>query len=429
MKKFFANQKLKNCIQVVIFIAVLCCALFLLGKLFEEKSFKIYKGSYFESDKDFDVIFLGPSHMYNGVLPMELWAEYGISSYNWGYSNSTPAQSYYLLKDVIKYSKPKVVVIDTFGIVEYEGLGNGKYRNDGRMQSHVVFDGFPLSLNKVKAAYDIFDDYDHPEEFLWNFVVYHNRWEEDSHLFEQLKKESAEMGAEFLKGIGEGGLDLIDPSETYPDIESSVCYDYFLKIFDLCKEEGIQVVVTCLPHTMSDDSQRVANSIRNLTEEYDHVQYADILRSDAIICFTDTYEDGGHVNYSGACRTTSWLGKYLTENYDLESHFDDPYWQEQYLKYLQYRGEAIREADSLALYLNLLKNPGFSVSMDIYDESVCYRELEASEMYLSGITPNITTEETGRYCAHIVVNNFDGSLIDEAYFAYEGEDIVRVDKR
>ena len=51
--------------------------------LVERKSAYQKNGDFMEQSEDLDVLFLGTSHVINGVFPMELWKEYGITSYNY----------------------------------------------------------------------------------------------------------------------------------------------------------------------------------------------------------------------------------------------------------------------------------------------------------------------------------------------------------
>lgn len=82
---------------------------------------------------------------------------------------------------------------------------NGLYQVIGALIS-------PLK-NKIKAAYDLFDDYDNWTDFLWNIIIYHNRWD-DINLREEFKVEkSPEMGSEYLVGNTDAYLDLIGPDE------------------------------------------------------------------------------------------------------------------------------------------------------------------------------------------------------------------------
>ena len=128
----------------VLTAAILACSEFLEYKEATEKY-----SDFYEAETNFDVIFMGTSHAYGTVFPMELWQEYGISSYNWGYNHCSLPESYHLMLEVVKRTKPKLFVVDLYGIVEYEnwnGVGNGKYRTDKVEEQHVPFDAVPLSV-------------------------------------------------------------------------------------------------------------------------------------------------------------------------------------------------------------------------------------------------------------------------------------------
>ena len=115
------SVKLKRIISCILFATLLLGAIVKCADLLEYKEARKKYTPFYESETNFDVIFLGTSHMWNHVLPMELWKDYGISSYNWGYSNCTPAENYYLIQDILKYTSPKVVVMDVYGLTEYDG--------------------------------------------------------------------------------------------------------------------------------------------------------------------------------------------------------------------------------------------------------------------------------------------------------------------
>ena len=74
------TQRIKAIISVVVFIALLFSAIFACSDFLEYKQASIEYEPFFEAKTNFDVIFLGTSHMYNSILPMELWKEYGIAS-------------------------------------------------------------------------------------------------------------------------------------------------------------------------------------------------------------------------------------------------------------------------------------------------------------------------------------------------------------
>ena len=59
-----------------------------------------------------DVIFLGSSHAYLGIQPMQLWEEYGIASYNLCSAEQPFWVSYYTIKEALKTQHPKVILLD-----------------------------------------------------------------------------------------------------------------------------------------------------------------------------------------------------------------------------------------------------------------------------------------------------------------------------
>jgi len=420
---FTFNDKLKRILSVILFVILLVGALSFCTRLFEDKTPRIENKPFFDAKTNFDVVYFGTSHVYNGILPMEMWQEYGIASYNWGYSNSTPAQNYYLLKEVVKYTDPKVVVIDMNGLVEYEELGNGKYRNDAIMSSHGQFDEFPLSLNKIKAAYDLFDDYDDRADFVWDFIMYHNRWDQLSEKdFDYTL--STEMGAQFQTGRISSGFEPISPDEKMDEI-NSVCYDYFIKILEFCQEENIKCLCVYLPHPMDETSQRVANSIGDVISQYEGCEYLNMIYEGILDNDTDINIDAGHVNYSGACKTTSFLGYYLASNYELTDYSESEYWYNAYQDYLNYRASRFAEQTSLINYLMLCKNPGLNISLEFYDGGLGSSELINKLLSAASLTPICADNGPEGCCAHIIVTYTDGSIADEAYFAYSADDIVR----
>ena len=62
------------------------------------------------------VLFFGTSHVNNAVFPMELWKDYGITAYNFGGHANAIATSYWVMKNALDYTHPKLVVFDCLGM-------------------------------------------------------------------------------------------------------------------------------------------------------------------------------------------------------------------------------------------------------------------------------------------------------------------------
>ena len=73
---------------------------------------------FFEQKEDFDVLFMGSSHMMNAVFPMDLWNDYGFVSYNMANGGEQTGGTYYNMLLALKHTKPKLIVLDTFTLFE-----------------------------------------------------------------------------------------------------------------------------------------------------------------------------------------------------------------------------------------------------------------------------------------------------------------------
>ena len=89
-------------------LSVLCVSLLITGSLFLSSKILMRKdsiikyGPYYNSETEYDVLFFGTSHVYDGISPIYLYHKYGISSYNMGMNSASVADSYYGLRRLIK---------------------------------------------------------------------------------------------------------------------------------------------------------------------------------------------------------------------------------------------------------------------------------------------------------------------------------------
>lgn len=420
--------KVKKIISSIVFVILLALAIGKCADVLEYKEARKKYIPFFESKTNFDVVFLGTSHMQNHVLPMEMWDKYGIASYNWGYYNCTPAENYYLIQDIIKYTSPKVVVIDIHGIVDYDDFNNGKYRTDRIEQQHVQFDELPLSRSKIEASQDVFDDYDDNEDFIWNFIMYHNRWSElgQSDFDYEI---TTEKGSHFLNGLGR--VNFVPISSDQKIEINSVCYPYFLKTLEYCNQQNIQVLCTCNPYATNKTQQRVANTMVDVIKNYPNCQYVNMLNENILDFNTDIYSDDSHLNYSGALKTTLWLGQYLSENYSLTDYSDNESWNTDYMLYYEYKVSILKSQKLLVNYLVQLVDTDFSVSAEIYDSNLMNSDRLMLLFDNADISPVLSSTESG-YCAKLIITSqITGEIVEEVNFTCENTenlDIFKINK-
>lgn len=153
-------------------------------------------GDFYDNPKAYDVIFTGSSHTVMGVLPMELWDEYQITSYNLGNYGQTLAVDYWVLKDALETCEPQLVVVEVCST----GL-DYKYRDTHMPYLHETFDAMKLSGTKINAINDLFEG-ELYEEFLFPITLYHSRWEFMDDSFFSSVESTYQRGADVNALIG-----------------------------------------------------------------------------------------------------------------------------------------------------------------------------------------------------------------------------------
>ena len=342
-------------------ISVIAGIIFLNNVFMRDGSRFKYK-NFFENDTQYDVLFFGTSHVINGIFPMQLWNDYGITSYNFGGHANSIATSYWVMVNACKYHKPKIAVLDVLGAGGNSASMNVSY-------AHISLDTFPLSTDKITAASDIFaDDMQYRNEIISPLMVYHNRWTELSGDMIKagfgLYSGSKEMGAESRIAVAKpNDMKLIPQTEMLED--ETVALSYIKKFIDFCRTEGIEPVLINIPYPTSENGQRASNAAMSLGKKNGvsciNFQYEGIVDFE-----TDMFDSGSHLNPSGARKITEYLGAFLRTSYGIEDkRADSEYqsWNNYYEEYREYITGKIKAAADYNVSLMLLNNKNFSAEL------------------------------------------------------------------
>ena len=347
---------LKRALKVCATLAVLALSLwFVNAALIRYDDYNRHK-TFMKSKTDYDVIFLGTSHVRETANPMQLWNKYGITSYNLGSSAASIPMSYWMLRFAKDYHKPKLAMIDVYGLWY-------SFKDDmGDIGSmHTAFDTFPLFQTKWQAMHDLCVKDRSRAELVFPFCSYHNRWKEIG-----LKAIMENM----VKGLRGYYKTSVTKGLTYSYIgidrgkggfETNICYEgtestsmeYCRRFIAWCKENGIIPIFMLVPYagarTTTDSSENTDTwlSALRLILEKEGVLFLDML--DGVVDFDiDKYEDS-HLNPSGARKVTDAIGAFLSETLGCQSHKDDPAfaaWHGDYDAYRQWLlGTIARQGD------------------------------------------------------------------------------------
>lgn len=364
--------QVRRAAATVCFCMLLAVVVGVTQKLFERKYSYTKYYDFYHQEQDFDVLFLGTSHVLDAVYPMELWRDYGIVSYNMANHSENICTNYWQLRNALRYTKPRVVVIDLYA-VDGDGKVNEQYL-------HNFLDEVPFSPLKVEIVRDLLEPEKHVE-YLFNLSLYHSRWEELG--TEDLKpSHGLEKGAEFRDEVTVNVPPALIPQDEY-DPTDRLNKQYLQKIIDLCKEQDIDIVLMYIPYTMPEGHQRVANWGYAAAEK-NGIPYLNFVYEDLAINYaTDCADEGHHLNASGARKLTDYLGNYISTNYNVEDHREDPaydFWHQDYNEYKELKRKWLNGQQNAWSYLLQLNDRDYLTKIYAADSNYIYRDSEMKEL-------------------------------------------------
>ena len=118
-----SNRKRFMWLRLIVFLAVLIYLLGLIGDYYEDISnentiVSNYKKAWDEfyslSPNSLDLVFIGSSHAYCTFDPELIDNSLGTNSFNFGSPLQHADSSYYVLKEILKYQKPEVVIFEIY---------------------------------------------------------------------------------------------------------------------------------------------------------------------------------------------------------------------------------------------------------------------------------------------------------------------------
>ncbi len=305
------------------YLLVLLAAVLLFGRLGSvlEPNYDgnlAFQGFYRLERDTADVVFYGSSHVYAGINVIDLWDHYGISAYNMAGTMQTLWNSYYNMQETLKYQTPRVMVVDLYGALIEE-----EYYTPTNVIKNA--DSMRFSVNKIR---NIWSSVPH-DQFLSYILSYPLRHDH----YESLEKANyidgaGDIGGKWYKGfqpvfgVTEYGAlpavaEPVQPREPFWKNR-----EYLNKMVALAKENHIQLLFTVVPYeSWQAEDEAVYRWIEAFAEEngvsfINGNQHLDKMGFDAK---TD-YAEASHLNYSGACKFTEYIGEILQDGFALEDH-------------------------------------------------------------------------------------------------------------
>lgn len=320
---------------------------------------------------EYDVFFLGSSHVGCGIAPMELWEAYGITSYDFATSAGTIPTLYNQLRLSVRHHKPKIAVLDVMG------ADCDVYVSSQMDSVHVALDYFPLSRQKYECIADLFpDDKKRRIAYLFPFTIFHNRWVDMTP--EMIWDGIFNVPVNNVKGQWlDYSLDTvsrpaneIQTDETLQD--NPLGMQYIEKFITFCRVNDIIPVLMSIPYPVTSISARKGeNSVQTLSERMG-VSYYNLQGTGVVDYATDLRDPSSHVNFSGARKVTLYIGERLRNDYGLTDHREeDSYasWKADSKVYAQQLVNNLQGQTDLKVCLMILYSPNFTAQLHLREDA------------------------------------------------------------
>jgi hypothetical protein len=340
-------NRLKICIAIVVFALCFGSAQRLLTPKYMES---LYEGAltaeYYDDEKENDVLFIGDCEVYENFSPVSLYREYGVTSYIRGGPQQLIWQSYYLLRDTLRYETPNVVIFNVLAM-KYDVPQNQAY-------NRLNLDGMRLSASKIGAIFASMTPEESFLSYMFPLFRFHDRWDEleaEDFAYFFVKKRVGHNGYYMRNDVKPAGVIPEGPKlETYRFGETA--YAYLDKITELCAREGIELLLVKAPTVYPYWYPQWDEQIREYARAHNlrFVNFLDRTEEIGLDFAEDTYDAGLHLNRRGAEKLTAYLGKILVKEYGLRDRRTDrriaAVWREKTLAYEQMAETQKREIET-----------------------------------------------------------------------------------
>ena len=319
---------------------------------------------FYEQEKNsVDVIFYGSSHVYSDINPAVLWREHGVTSFDLAGTLQPMWNTYYYMKESLKYQRPKVMVVELVRTIEER-----EYIEEARVMTNTF--GMRLSGEKCEAI-RVSTPPDKQLAYLLGYPAYHSRYaelsEEDFMSFSDTAEGEAYKGfyplfdtKEFEQFNDISGI--TDSRELAPKTD-----EYLRKIIALAKEEGIPLVLMVSPYQIDfAEEQRFFNRCGEIAEE-NGIPFLDFNRmyEELELDPKEDMAEASHLNHRGSTKLSAWLADWLQEKYNLPDRRGEAScesWEQNALRWEQLcANQALREETGWYDFLELLvQNPNYT---------------------------------------------------------------------
>ena len=418
------NKKITNIICIPLKIILILCISYGLysyfDEVFETKGIERAESFHNLPENSLDVLVLGSSHAQFSFVPSIYYQDTGLYSIVMGSACQPLEVSYQMLREVLKTQNPSLVILETYTAMPLREVCEA---DSCYVTAHYMMTGEEkyntlnyLPEDKAKSYYN-------------EFINNHNNWKYLNSLKDLncYSKNTDTIDIDYNMGYVEKEPDL--PVENYwyansyeetIDVElDERDLESLNNIYDLCKENGIQLM---LYKTPVDNIDLLNHSYLNKVWEWcdsKNIPYENIIDlQDKIDFRMFSHSDSNHCNIIGANTITEELANFSKNNFEF-NHKDNEFLNNIYIKDGTYKAlhvyefeknvyKALRRIKHSDVTLLVKYEPGLLMEDRLKETLIdlgCSKTMDLQKSYYAIIKNGILISESFGEPMTINVNN------------------------
>jgi len=277
-------------------------------------------------ENSFEVIVYGSSKGYSSVNPLYLYTHYGIGAYNYSMTWQRIRTNMLFIKDSLLSQKPKLALIETFfagGVLEDTNITPEIFYTRYLKARSAI----PEYLKKVFG-----NDPERYLSYIMPLCAFHDNWntltqDSFSALSEGMGNSTYTLNLGFHDSHAVERIKLPDPANVKQKPFKEKAKLQLDELVDLCKSNGMDILFYTAPY---EAGYPYSDAMKAYAEEkgYPYLNLLDHVDEIGLDGNTD-FRDDQHPNSSGAAKITDYLGRYISQHYDLTDMrtIDDNIWE------------------------------------------------------------------------------------------------------
>lgn len=334
------RKKVVNLVGFIMFVVIVSRVFLNVTYLFRNVTMDRYHIVGLEQE-NVDMVYIGGSAAFVYWQPLKAWNDYGYTSYSYA-TNTIQAESLKAyVEEVHKKQNPELFVIGVRAFQYYsDEPSEAGIRNSSDFMDMTSISRYKL-LNQYFKNRNVSKDTDKLSYYL-DIAKYHtntsNLASKEAWGFINNNGKSENKGWEWMDSYA-----YLDAPKDYETQERAELLENDKKILEellsYCKSEKLNVLFVVCPYWITKEDQAKYNTIGDMIKEsgFNYLNANDYYDEMKLDFSTDFYNKN-HVNQFGAEKYTSFLEKYISDNYNLISHKGDSAyasWDDAYNQYSQ----------------------------------------------------------------------------------------------